>query len=139
MRRTTHGILALGLTAAATVAGLAAGAPAQAASCAANYVCIYENKNLSGGLVQRYKGSSIVRQAIHVSELYQCKKVRLVHGHASSGTNNTNFAFDLIYINPNNASQKRFIGTMAKHKRYNGFGGGDDDTNFVLSPGCAPE
>ncbi|WIM93922.1 peptidase inhibitor family I36 protein [Actinoplanes oblitus] len=139
MRGTRRGLVAAGLTTAVTLAGLAVTGPAQAASCPANSVCIYENRNLSGGYVQVYTSSGLVRRAIPVSWLYDCKWVHIAHGNASSGSNTTGFAFDLLYINPSNASQKRFIGRMAPHKSYNSFGSGDDDTNYIMSPGCGPE
>jgi hypothetical protein len=139
MRKTTRGILAAGFTVAVSLTGVGIGGPAQAASCPSNSVCLYENGNLSGGLVQRYTSAGLSRTPIPASALYDCKMVRIAHGNASSGTNNTRYAFELIYINPNNASQKRYIGTMAPRKSYNGFGAGDDDTNFVVSPGCVPE
>ncbi|WP_145831082.1 hypothetical protein [Actinoplanes teichomyceticus] len=71
-----------------------------------------------------------------MSDLYDCKRVRIVHGHASSATNNTRCAFELWWKNPGNIDDHTYVGTMAPYTSYDGLGTGDDDTNDVFSPGC---
>jgi hypothetical protein len=85
------------------------------------YVCVYFERG--------FKGQP--RDFIHVSELYDCKKVFL-NAEYESIYNNTKFRFVLT----DGPVDEYYVGTVAPYKGYRSVGGPQGEFNVMQSPGC---